>query len=108
MPNLSFHIAEDRFDRFTDLPGFTHNCITLCCNILGAEPEKVHIIYIDVKPGCGYPVYAEINYRLTELRTSEVMENFMHELELAIQQASGLMARIRCFGFISSQIYAKN
>jgi hypothetical protein len=57
----------------------------------------VHIIYVDVKPGCGHPVYAELFYRLTNVRTSEVMEEFMRELERAIRQASGLTARIRCF-----------
>ncbi|WP_121553504.1 hypothetical protein [Gibbsiella quercinecans] len=108
MPNLTFYISEDQSGRFTDLPDFTHNCSALCSHILGAESEKVHIIYIDVRPGCGYPVYAELFYRLTKLRTPEVMENFMRELDRAIRQASGLTARIRCFGSTAPQIYARN
>ncbi|MCV9376427.1 MULTISPECIES: hypothetical protein [Hafnia] len=108
MPNLTFYISEDQSDRFADLPSFTHNCSALCCGILGAEPEKVHIIYVDIKPGCGHLVYAELFYRMTTLRTPEVMKNFMYELDLATQQASGLIARIRCFGSTSSQLYARN
>lgn len=108
MPNLTFYISEDQFDRFTDLPDFTHNCCALCTDILGAESEKVHIIYVDARPGCGHPVYAELFYRLTKSRTPQVMDNFMRELDLAIRQASGLMARIRCFGSNARQIYARN
>lgn len=108
MPNLTFYISADHSDRFTDLPNFTHHCSKLCCDILGAEPEKVHIIYVDVRSGCGHPVYAELFYRLTKWRTPEVMNNFMCELDLAIRLATGLMVRIRCFGFTATQIYARN
>jgi hypothetical protein len=108
MPNLTFYVSEDQSDRFTDLPDFTHKCCALCRDILGAESEKVHIIYIDVRPGCGHPVYAELFYRLTKSRTPEVMGDFMHELDRAIRQASGLMARIRCFGSTASQIDARH
>ena len=108
MPNLTFYISENQSDRFKDLYDFTHNCSTLCCEILGAESQNVHIIFIDVKTGCGQPVYAELIYRLTKWRTQEVMENFMRELDFAIQQASGLIARIRCFGSPAPQIFARN
>ncbi|WP_413727836.1 hypothetical protein [Sodalis sp. RH19] len=108
MPNLTFYISEDQSDRFTDLPDFTHICRALCSEILGAEAEKVHIIYVDVRPGCGHPVYAELCYRLTKSRVPDVMEKFMRELDLAIRQASGLMARIRCFGSSAPQIFALN
>ncbi len=47
-------------------------------------------------------------YRLTNVRTSEVMEEFMRELERAIRQASGLTARIRCFGSAASHLFARN
>ncbi len=108
MPNLTFYISVDQSDRFTDLPDFTRHCCALCTDILGAESEKIHIIYVDVRPGCGHPVYAELFYRLTKSRTSDVMENFMRELDMAILQASGLMARIRCFGSTALQICARN
>lgn len=108
MPNLTFYLSEEHADRFTDLPDFTRTCSALCADILAAEPDNVHIIFVTVKPGCGHPVYAELFYRLTPWRTQEVMENFMCELDLATQQAWGLMARIRCFGSPAPYPYAKN
>lgn len=36
------------------------------------------------------------------------MENFIRELDAAIQQASGLTPRIRCFGSPAEQIFARN
>lgn len=108
MPNLTFYITEHQSDRFKDLCNFTCNCSALCCEILGAESKNVHIIFVDVKPGCGLPVYAELFYRQTKQRTQDVMENFIRELDLAIQQASGLTARIRCFASPAQQLYARN
>ncbi|VEC79196.1 Uncharacterised protein [Raoultella ornithinolytica] len=96
MPNLTFYLSQEHAARFSDLRDLTRTCSALCTGILAAESENVHIIYVDVKPGCGHPVYAELFYRLTNVRTSEVMEEFMRELERAIRQASGLTARIRC------------
>ncbi len=87
MPNLTFYLSEEYADRYTDLPDFTRTCSALCTDILAAEPDNVHIIFVTVKPGCGHPVYAELFYRLTPRRTQEVMENFMRELDLATQQA---------------------
>ncbi|APG16307.1 hypothetical protein A3780_01540 [Kosakonia radicincitans] len=108
MPNLTFYLSEEYADRYTDLLDFTRTCSALCTDILAAEPDNVHIIFVTVKPGCGHPVYAELFYRLTPRRTQEVMENFMRELDLATQQAWGLMARIRCFGSPAPYPYAKN
>ncbi|HAT1647447.1 TPA: hypothetical protein I8Y12_003359 [Raoultella planticola] len=108
MPNLTFYLSQEHAARFNDLRDLTRACRALCTGILAAEPENVHIIYVDVKPGCGHPVYAELFYRLTSARTSEVMEDFMRELERAILDASGLTARIRCFGSAASQLFARN
>lgn len=80
----------------------------LCCDILGAEPKNVHIIFVAVKPGFGQPVYAELFYRLTTLRTTDVMKNFMRELDFATQQTSGLMTRIRCFASPAEHLFARN
>lgn len=108
MPNLTFYISENHADKFKNLNNFTHKCTTLCCDILGAELKNVHIIFVAVKPGCGHPVYAELFFRLTPLRTHKVVENFMHELDFAIQQASGLTTRIRCFGSPAEHIFNRN
>lgn len=108
MPNLIFYISENHSDKFEKLSDFIDKCSALCCEILGAEAKNVYIIFVDVKSGCGQPVFAEIAYRLTPLRTHEVMENFMRELDFAIQQASGLKSRIRCFGTPAEQLFARN
>ncbi|MGQ4643705.1 hypothetical protein ACUIG5_18300 [Raoultella ornithinolytica] len=108
MPNLTFYLSQEHAARFSDLRDLTRTCSALCTGLLAAESENVHIIYVDVKPGCGHPVYAELFYRLTNVRTSEVMEEFMRELERAIRQASGLTVRIRCFGSAASHLFARN
>jgi hypothetical protein len=36
------------------------------------------------------------------------MEKFMREVDLATQQASGLTARIRCFGSQAEHLFARN
>lgn len=108
MPNLTFYISENHADKFKNLSDFTRQCSALCCTTLGADPKNVHIIFVDVKPGCGQPVYAELFYRLTTWRTHEVMENFMRELDCATHEASGLTTRIRCFGFPAEHLFARN
>lgn len=108
MPNLTFYISEKHADRFKNLYDFIGKCSALCCDILGAERKNVHIIFIKVKPGCGQPVYAELFYRLTPWRPHKVMESFMRELDVATQQASGLTARIRCFGSQAEHLFARN
>ncbi|WP_353613290.1 hypothetical protein [Mangrovibacter phragmitis] len=108
MPNLTFYISENHGDKFKNLDDFTHKCSVLCCDILGAEPKNIHIIFVYVKAGCGQPVCAELFYRLTALRTHEVMENFMRQLDFATQQVSGLTTRIRCFGYPAEHIFARN
>jgi len=108
MPNLTFYISENQSEKFKDTSPLCDSCKALCCDILGAKPENVHIIFVDVKPGCGLPVYIELSYRLTELRTPDVMANFMYELDLATKRASGLTARIRCFATPMPQLYARN
>lgn len=108
MPNLTFYISENHSDKFRNINNFTHKYSALCCDILGAELKNVHIIFINVKPGCGQPVYAELFYRLTTSRTQEVIENFTRELDLATHQTSGLTTRIRCFGYPAERIFARN
>ncbi|AUU06479.1 hypothetical protein [Raoultella planticola] len=108
MPNLTFYISQQHAGRLTDLHDLTRACSALCTGILAAESENVHIIYVEVKPGCGHPVYAELFYRLTSERTPEVMAEFMRELERTIREASGLTARIRCFGSAASHLFARN
>jgi len=84
------------------------DCITLCTDILAAELNNVHIVYVAVRHGHGHPVFAEVQYRLGALRTPTVMTRFMAALDDAIARRTGLAARIRCFGFAATDIHARN
>jgi len=53
-------------------------------------------------------IFSSFFYRLTTLRTPEVMENFMRELDVVTQHTSGLTARIRCFGSQAEHLFARN
>ncbi|WP_336709113.1 MULTISPECIES: hypothetical protein [unclassified Cedecea] len=108
MPNITFYISEDQSDRITGFQDLTRTCFALCTEILNAEPDNIHIIFVNVRPGCGHPIYVELFYRLTESRTPEVMDKFMHELDAVIRLSTALTARIRCFGSPALQIYARN
>ncbi|WP_111895322.1 hypothetical protein [Acinetobacter sp. MB5] len=106
MPNLSFYLSEELFEHMTDVSSLTQDCQSLCVEHLGAEMEKVHIIYISVKSGCGHPIYVELIYRLLASRSPEVMTSFMHKLDQIIQKTLGAIPRIRCFGYPHQQLYA--
>lgn len=108
MPNLTFYISEVLFEQMIDVSALTQDCQSLCVEHLGAELEKVHIIYISVKPGCGHPIYVELIYRLLANRSPEVMTSFMHELDQLIQKTMHVTSRIRCFAYPPQQLYAYN
>lgn len=108
MPVLTFYIAENQSDSLRNLCEFAHRRRALRCDIPGAKPANVHIIFANAKPGCGQSACAGLFYRLATWRTAEVMENFIREPDCAIYQASGLMSRIRCFGSMAEHIFARN
>ncbi|WP_202743955.1 hypothetical protein [Acinetobacter calcoaceticus] len=108
MPNLVIYISEAYSNQISNLDDLTMKGQALCVEVLKAEPSKIHIIYITVKHGVGHPIYAELTYRLSENRSSEVMEVFMKSLDKAILKTIGVKARIRCFGSPSTQLYAYN
>jgi hypothetical protein len=50
----------------------------------------------------------EVQYRLETFRTPAVMNRFMDALKNAVDCHTGHTARIRCFGYAASHIYARN
>lgn len=108
MPNVTFYIHSQKMPSDESLAGLSSDCIALCTSVLEAKLEKVHVIYVDVRHGHGHPVFAEVQYRLETSRTPSVMNQFMEGLETAIDRRTGLKARIRCFGYTASNIYARN
>lgn len=108
MPNVTMFIASDRMPADDALAELTLQCTRLCTDVLQASLENVHILYVAVKQGRGHPAYAEINYRIEPLRTQPLMNTFLDGLEHAIRHATGLSARIRCFGHAATDIHARN
>lgn len=108
MPNVTFHIDATRMPSDESIAGLSRDCIELCTNVLEAELKNVHVIFLDVRHGHGYPVFAEIRYRVDTFRTPPVMNRFMEALDDAIVRRTGLNARIRCFGYAASNIHARN
>ncbi|MGS0891487.1 hypothetical protein ACVBGC_02830 [Burkholderia stagnalis] len=108
MPNLTFHIDADRMPSDERLAELADDCVELCTTVLEAELKNVHVIYVGGRQGHGHPVFAEIRYRAETFRPPAVMNRFMEDLERAIARRTGLTARIRCFGYAASNIYARN
>ncbi|WP_322013523.1 hypothetical protein [Paraburkholderia sp. J12] len=108
MPNLTFYIHAENMPSEECLTALSGDCIALCTNVLEAALKNVHVIYVAVRRGHGHPVFAEIQYRLETFRTPAVMNPFMEAMENAIARHTGLTARIRCFGYAASNIYARN
>lgn len=92
----------------TGLSALTERCTQLCIDLLGAALENVHIQYLSVSHGRGRPVSAELTYRLEPARTTVLMDEFMRQLDLAIQHHAGLAARIRCVGCTPASLHARN
>lgn len=98
MPGLTIYFTEQRMPAHTHLAALTERCTQLCTDLLGAALDNVHIQYLGARHGRGYPASAELTYRLSPARTPALMDEFMRQLALAIQQHAGMAARIRCFG----------
>jgi hypothetical protein len=108
MPNVTMFIRADKMPAADSLAELTDRCTRLCTGVLGAQLENVHVIHVAVHPGRGHPVFAEIGYRLEPFRTAPVMASFMESLDEAIRHTTGLVARIRCFGYAAPDIHARN
>lgn len=108
MPNVTIFIPADRMPPDAALADLTEQCTELCIGVLRAALVNVHVIYVAVRHGRGRPVFAQIQYRLEPFRTPPIMDRFMESLEEAIRRNIGLTARIRCFAYAASNIYARN
>ncbi|SDR52377.1 hypothetical protein SAMN05443245_7175 [Paraburkholderia fungorum] len=108
MPNVTINIPAEHMPPHEKLAELSRDCVELCAGVLQAAPENVHVIYVEVRHGHGYPVFAEIQYRVETFRTPAVMDQFMEALDDAIARCTGVTARIRCFGYPASNIHARN
>ncbi|MTJ81822.1 MAG: hypothetical protein F8N37_12495 [Telmatospirillum sp.] len=108
MPNVTFYIDKEKMPNSEILSFIMEECTEFCTDILKAALKNVHIIFVPVTHGRGHPVFVEIQYRLETFRTTPVMEHFMEAMENSITRRAGLTARIRCFGYAASSIFARN
>ncbi|RKP47785.1 hypothetical protein [Pararobbsia silviterrae] len=108
MPNVTFHIDATRMPSEERLAELSRDCIELCTQVLDAELKNVHVLFLEVRHGHGHPIFAEILYRLEPFRTPAVMNRFIEALDDAIVHRTGLIARVRCFGYAASNLYARN
>ncbi|ABD87036.1 hypothetical protein [Rhodopseudomonas palustris] len=108
MPNVTIFVADDKMPSDEALAALTAQCTELCTELLQAAIGNVHVIYVGTRHGRGHPVFAEVQYRLAPFRTPPVMQQFMAALDNAIRHATGLTARIRCFGYAAASLHARN
>lgn len=108
MPNVTFYISAQLVPSEERLAALSRDCVELCTDVIEAALKNVHVMYVDARHGHGHPVFVEVRYRLEPFRTPSVMNQFMEALDSAIMRRTGLTARIRCFGYAASNIYARN
>lgn len=108
MPNVTFFITAEEMPLDGALADLTSRCARLCTEVLQAAPENVHIFYVAVRQGRGHPLFAEVRCRLAPFRAPALMQTFMESLDEAIRCTTGLVGRIRCFGYAVSSIHARN
>ncbi|MFD3247304.1 hypothetical protein ACFPL2_11185 [Rahnella aquatilis] len=100
--SASHRLDADSFAEFST--SLTH----LAMEILKAKENNIHISYLTAEIGFGTPVYFEAKLRQEVFRSLPVLDEFMHQVDLLIKEKTGVIARIRCFSFEASHIYAKN
>lgn len=107
MPNVTVFCPESTLARKAEAERFTNRCKSLCIDVLHAEPDKVHIIFVAIgEVYCGRDGFIEIKCRLTAHRTREVMNAFMTQLDALYIEIFSVSPRIRCFGFGAEEIFA--
>jgi hypothetical protein len=108
MPNVTIFIPAHAMPPDAALSDLTGQCTELCTGLLLAAAENVHVLYVPVVHGRGRPIFAQVRYRLGATRTPTTMAQFMQGLDDAIGRATGVEARIRCFGYAAHCIHARN
>lgn len=108
MPSITLYTsASHRLDA-DSFAEFSTTLAHLAKEILKAGENNIHISYLTAEIGFGTPVYFEARLRQEVFRTASVLNEFMHQVDLLIKEKTGVTARIRCFSFEASHIYAKN
>tara|TARA_R110000796_G_scaffold88399_1_gene190184 strand:+ start:9191 stop:9523 length:333 start_codon:yes stop_codon:yes gene_type:complete len=110
MPNVTIFTPPSHFVQNHDSKVmFMRECTDICTAVLGAEENKVHIIFVNVLESfTGKDAYIEIKFRYSDQRTQEVMNKFMQLLENIYIHYFSKQPRIRCFAYQAENIFARN
>ncbi|MEQ8901535.1 MAG: hypothetical protein RID11_19860 [Roseovarius sp.] len=110
MPNVTIFAPEATLAQSDETYEiFLATCNSLCIDLIRAEPDKVHVIFIQTgKHAIGNPGYIEVKLRSGGHRTPQLMGEFMEKLEVAFGTAFGAKVRIRCFAYEGKHIFARH
>lgn len=110
MPNVTIFAPEPTLAQSGETyKAFLETCNALCIDLIRAEPDKVHVIFVETgKHAIGHPGYIEVKLRSGGYRTSELMSEFMEKMETAFEKAFAARVRIRCFAYEGAYIFARN
>ncbi|OCW56336.1 hypothetical protein [Hoeflea olei] len=110
MPNVTIYAPESLLAQPDETyETFLGTCNALCVDLIRAEPDKVHVIFVATgRHAIGRPGYIEVKLRAGGHRTRELMGEFMDKLDAAFRTAFGADVRIRCFAYEGEHIFARN
>lgn len=110
MPNVTIFAPETTLAQSDETyESFLATCNSLCIDLIRAEPDKVHVIFVQTgKHAIGNPGYIEVKLRSGGQRTPELMGTFMGKLDTAFGEAFRAKVRIRCFSYEGEYIFARN
>lgn len=108
MPNITIFMSENNRLKSEVTSALSSSFVNLCVEVLQAKQSNVHLCYVSADVGFGTPIYVEVKLRKEVFRTGPVLGAFVTEVDSLIKEKTGVTARIRCFSYESSSIYAKN
>ncbi|QLK61525.1 hypothetical protein GE278_12420 [Enterobacteriaceae bacterium Kacie_13] len=108
MPSITLYTSASHRLNAQSFAEFSTVLVRLAKEILKAKENNIHISYLTAEISFGTPVYFEAKLRQEVFRTPAVLDQFMQQVDLLIKEKTGVIARIRCFSFEASNIYAKN
>ncbi|MGQ2904940.1 MAG: hypothetical protein ACT6RL_13405 [Neoaquamicrobium sediminum] len=110
MPNVTIFAPKPTLAQPAEsYEAFLETCNALCIDLIRAEPDKVHVIFVQTgQHAIGHPGYIEVKLRSGGHRTPQLMGEFMEKLEAAFEKAFSARVRIRCFAYEGEYIFARN
>lgn len=108
MPSITIYNTENYRIDASAIADFLLSLANLAKEILHAKDNNIHITYLTTTISYGTPIYLEAKLRQEVFRSQQVMNEFLHQVDLLIQAKLGVVARVRCFLYEVNNIYAIN